>query len=87
MHSLIQGGRPIPELRCNVCGALIARYELDQNGQISNSPVLPVSIGLSSTGLLPCPRCRNETDISLVNFCLNWYRWVIDNTNVRPRFI
>jgi hypothetical protein len=87
MRKLIDGERPIPELRCNHCGALIAGYRMDRAGQITSSPLLPASIDLSSTGLLPCPRCRQETDISLANFCLNWYLWVIDRTLTEPRFI
>ena len=86
MRVLIKGGRPVPELRCNRCGALIARYERDQYGSISSSTILPASIALSSSGLLPCPRCHGETDISLPNFCLNWYLWVINNTNAEPTF-
>jgi hypothetical protein len=87
MRTLIRGGQPIPELRCNLCGTLIAGYELDQDGRISSSPILPASVGLSPTGLLPCPRCKSETDISLANFFLNWYRWIVENTAAEPRFI
>ena len=87
MRVLTKGGKPIPELRCNVCDALIAWYETDRNGQISTSPILPAHIALTSTSFLPCPRCRRETDISLPNFCLNWYLWVINNTGAEPRFV
>jgi hypothetical protein len=87
MRVLTKGGRPVPELRCNRCGALIARYEVDQHNRVTGSPILPASIALSLTGLLPCPRCQGETDISLPNFCLNWYLWVINNTRIEPTFV
>ena len=87
MRVLIKSGKPVPELRCNVCGALIARYEADERGRISTSPILPAQIALTATVFLPCPRCGRETDISLPNFCLNWYLWVINNARVEPRFV
>ncbi len=87
MRILIRNRRPVPELRCNLCNALIARYESDANGQITGSPILPASIRLTTTGFLPCPRCGRETDISLPNFGLNWYLWVINNTRAEPTFI
>ena len=87
MRVLTKSGRPVTELRCNVCDAPIARYEMDRAGRISVSPILPAQIALTPTGFLPCPRCRRETDISLPNFCLNWYLWVINNTQVEPRFV
>lgn len=87
MRVLIHNRKPVPELKCNHCNAVIARYEPGRGDSIVGSPVLPATIRLSSSGLLPCPRCGRETDIALPNFCLNWYLWVINNASYPPTFV